>query len=85
MNEEQARVLYASMLQMLQNLNDLKPNDRSDTDRAFAIAITDYQKWLAYVSYWICGPFTQNPVDMEANVSPPTILRTGPNELGGKK
>ncbi len=71
MNEEKAKLLYASMLQMLQNLNQLKPNDRSDMDRAFAIAITDYHHFLAYVSYWICGPYTNQPDEEESQILTP--------------
>ena len=70
MNEEKARLLYASMLQMMNNLQTLKPNDRSDMDRAFAIAIQDFQKLLAYISFWIVGPYTNT--GEEPKIATPT-------------
>lgn len=32
-----------------------KPNDRSAQDRAYAIIITDLEKTIAYMDYWILG------------------------------
>ena len=37
----------------LERLKAAKPNDRSDRDRYYAIAITDMEKLYAYFSTWV--------------------------------
>jgi len=47
--------LIATIEQALTTLKQDKPNDRSEVDRRFAIAITDLEKVLAYVKVYIVG------------------------------
>ena len=42
------------MLQKVRiGMSDLKPNDRTNVDRSFAICITDIEKLIAYFDYYI--------------------------------
>ena len=43
----------AAIHNAMQTLKDNKPNDRSERDRFFAIAITDMEKVFAYVKLYI--------------------------------
>jgi hypothetical protein len=37
----------------LQTMRDRKPNDRSEKDRRYAVAITEQEKVLAYFREWV--------------------------------
>jgi hypothetical protein len=45
--------ILADMFFLRDKLRKAKPNDRSDTDRHFAIAITELEKLMAYFSIFI--------------------------------
>jgi hypothetical protein len=36
-------------------LRGLKPNDKSDKDRRYAIVLTDLEKAMAYYAYYVIG------------------------------
>lgn len=38
---------------VLKRLEELKPKDRSETDRRFAIVITELEKIIAYYDYYV--------------------------------
>lgn len=56
-NEEQ---VYEAMLNLLSLLRRMKPNDRSDLDRSYAVMATDVQKivgfWFVWVMYMKSAP-----------------------------
>jgi hypothetical protein len=44
--------VYDAALILLETLKAAKPNDRSDKDRAVAVAITDAQKLISWIKVW---------------------------------
>lgn len=50
-SDETAMAMMLSTV--LQSLMDLKPNDRSITDRRYAIVITELEKVIAYYETWV--------------------------------
>ena len=58
--DEIIRILSTDLTNLWSHLRDLKPNDRGEIDRRFAIAITDTEKLDAYISQYILGPIAAN-------------------------
>ena len=44
--------VYDAAIILLETLQAAKPNDRSDKDRAVAVAITDAQKLISWIKVW---------------------------------
>lgn len=51
--EEKNQHVLKSMQQALRDLRDYKPNNRSEMDRRYAIALTEMEKLVAYFDYWV--------------------------------
>lgn len=53
---EITKELSSTLTRLVLSLRNFKPDDRSDLDRRFAIAITDAEKLDAYITQYILGP-----------------------------
>jgi hypothetical protein len=51
--DEQLQKISKMFIKIINKLQKLKPEDKSSTDRDFAICITDLEKVQAYFEYWI--------------------------------
>jgi hypothetical protein len=47
------QAVFDALIGVLSDMRAGKPDDRSEKDRYYAIAITDLQKLMAYVKHWI--------------------------------
>lgn len=47
--------LMESLLDTLSRLREMKPNDRSNRDRGYAVTITELEKVIAYFNTWVTG------------------------------
>lgn len=54
------KVLSTDLTNLVEHLRQLKPDDRTDLDRRFAIAITDAEKLDAYITQYILAPIGSN-------------------------
>jgi len=52
--------VYSQMLSTLQTMKDAKPNDRSEKDRRYAVAITEMEKSIAYFAFYVMLPVTSH-------------------------
>jgi hypothetical protein len=52
-NEMKNDEVLKSLRQSLKQMRDAKPNDRSEADRRYAVAITEMEKVIAYFDTWI--------------------------------
>jgi hypothetical protein len=52
--------VYNALIAVLGILHECKPNDRSDADRSYAVAVTELQKligfWFVYALYFRASP-----------------------------
>lgn len=56
MSDTKAELIQKKISKLIDDLKELKPNDRSDLDRKIAICITDAEKMEAYFC-WQVAPF----------------------------
>lgn len=53
--DSKQQLAYRLLNETLAACRAAKPNDRSTQDRAFAVIITDLEKTVAYMDYWVNG------------------------------
>jgi hypothetical protein len=51
--EEKAKEVLRAMATTLQQLRDAKPTERGELARRYAVAITEYEKSLAFFKYYV--------------------------------
>lgn len=51
--EERGRGLLRSMEEVLQQMRDAKPSGRNELGRRFSVAITEYEKSLAFFKFYV--------------------------------
>ena len=59
-NDEITTELAKDMGSLHVHLTLYKPNDRSDLDRRFAVAMTEFEKLRAYIVMYIINPLDKN-------------------------
>lgn len=52
--------IMMKMNNVLAEMRQMRPNDRSEADRGWAIAITDYEKAIAVFLYFVVGREAQS-------------------------
>lgn len=58
--DEIIKELSTTLTHLILTLRNFKPDNRSDLDRRFAIAITEAEKLDAYITQYILGPIGNN-------------------------
>jgi len=57
--EEITKILSDDLFNMNNHLKYFKPDDRTELDRRFAVAITDFEKLVAYINMYILNPLNK--------------------------